>query len=148
MSQDAVQPAAQRAIVERYFAMMQAGDPEIGSLFADEIVWVAPQSSPVGRRHEGKAAVLALMGQGTGLYDAEHPMSLEFTAFAAEGENVFVEFTLRARTGQGEAYENHYVFLFRIRDGLIQEIHEHLDTGYAQRKLFDPHGVKSALDTP
>lgn len=148
MAADPGSPANQRAIVERYFEMMQAGDPEIGALFAEEIVWIAPQSSPVGRRHEGKAAVLALMGQGTGLYDAAHPMSIDFTSFAAEADSVFVEFTLCARTGQGEPYENHYVFLFRIRGGLIREIHEHLDTHYAQRKLFDPNGVESPLDAP
>jgi ketosteroid isomerase-like protein len=127
-----------RALVERYFELMQSGAPEIEALFAEDACWVAPQSSPVGRRHEGKAAVLELMASGVGLYDTTQPMRIEFDAFAAEGERVFVELTLSATTGHGEPYRNHYVFVFRLREDLIVEVHEHLDTLYAQRKLFDP----------
>lgn len=133
------------ALVDRYFEMVAKGDPEIGSLFADDACWVTPQSSPMGQRHEGKAAVLALMGGGVGLYDAESPLEIERTALAASGDHVFVELTLSARTGQGEAYSNQYVFVFRFREGLIVEVHEHLDTLYAQRKLFDPAGMQSPL---
>ncbi len=129
-----------RAIVERYFEMMRAGDPEIASLFADDVRWIAPGSSPVGSLHEGKPAVLELMSTGLGLYDTTRPMEMDFTAIAAEGERVFVEMTLRATTRSGEPYENQYVFVFCIRDGRIIEIHEYLDTLYAQEKLFDPVG--------
>jgi len=140
-------PEAHRAIVERYFASVGSGDPEIGALFSDDAVWIAPQSLPVGRRHEGKAAVLELMGKGVGLYDMSLPMEMEIDAMAAEDEHVFVEMTLRARTLAGEAYRNHYVFVFRIRGGLIVEIREHLDTLYAQKLLFDPVGQRSPTES-
>ena len=130
-----------------YFARMQSGDPNIGDLFCEDILWLAPQSSPVGRRHEGKAAVLALMGTGTDLYDLNHPMDVHLEAAAAQGDRVFVELTLSATTQSGEAYRNHYVFVFRFRDGLISEIHEHLDTLYTQKMLFDPLGKASPLST-
>jgi len=140
-------PEAQRAIVERYFKAVRAGDPNIGALISEDAVWIAPQSSPVGRRHEGRAAVLELMGKGVGLYDMSHPMEMEIDAIAAEGEHVFVEMTLSARTLAGEPYRNHYVFVFRIREGLIVEIREYLDTLYGQRMLFDPVGQSSPLDS-
>jgi hypothetical protein len=140
-------PAAHREIVERYFEMMQQGDPEIARLFCDDVCWVAPQSSPVARRHEGLAAVLELMQTGVGLYDMSRPMELDIEAVAAEGQHVFVELTLRATTRAGEPYANHYVFVFRFRSGRIVEIHEHLDTHYTQRMLFDPVGQASSLDT-
>lgn len=139
-------PAENRALVERYFEMMQGGSPEIGTLFTDDVCWIAPQSSPVGRRHEGRAAVLALMGTGVGLYDMSQPMQIDFEAMAAEGDRVFVEMTLSATTRSGEAYLNHYVFVFRLRAGVICEIHEHLDTLYTQRMLFDPVDPGSAPD--
>ncbi len=139
-------PAAHRAIVERYFEMMQQGDPELASLLCDDVCWVAPQSSPVGRRHEGLAAVLELMQTGVGLYDMSQPMDLDIEAVAAEGQHVFVELRLRATTGAGKPYANHYVFVFRFQSGRIAEIHEHLDTHYAQRMLFDPVGQASWLD--
>jgi hypothetical protein len=139
-------PETQRSIVERYFSMMRSGDPEIGSLFRDDIVWIAPQSSPVGRRHEGRAAVLELMGMGVSLYDMSRPMHIEFDAIAAEGDHVFVEMTLSATTRSDEAYRNHYVFVFKLIEGKIAEIHEHLDTLYAQRLLFDPLDTSPASD--
>ena len=137
-----------RELVEHYFDCVANGDPEVAALFAENAVWVAPQSSPMGGRHEGKEAVLTLMGGGIDLYDSSHPMEIRREAIASEGEHVFVEMTMEARTGQGEAYLNHYVFVFRIRDGLILEVHEHLDTLYAQRKLFDPVGQRSPMDGP
>lgn len=139
-------PKSLRKIVERYFESMRTGDPNIGDLFSEDIVWVAPESSPVGSRHSGKAAVLKLMGMGVSLYDMSQPMRMELGAIAAEGEHVFVEMTLSAKTASGEAYRNHYVFVFRIREGLIVEIHEHLDTHYTQRMLFDPTGTRSPID--
>jgi ketosteroid isomerase-like protein len=136
-----------RSIVERYFEGVRSGDPEIGTLFSEDVVWTAPQSSPVGRRHEGRAAVLELMGKGVGLYDASRPMQMEIDAMAADGDHVFAEMTLSARTLAGAPYRNHYVFVFRIRDGLIVEVREHLDSLYAQRMLFDPVGQRSPLDS-
>jgi len=129
--------ASNRAVVERYFQMMQQGDPGIGSLLCEDICWVAPQTSPLGRRHEGRAAVQELMGTGVALYDTSRPMQIDIEAMAAEGDRVFVEMSLRARTRAGDAYCNQYVFVFSMREGRIAEIHEYLDTLYTQRMLFD-----------
>lgn len=143
---DVAEEARNLDLARLYFERVAAGDPEVASLFAEDAVWVTPQSSPMGRRHEGKQAVLTLMSGGVGLYDVETPMEIRREAIAATGDHVFVEMTLTARTGQGQPYTNHYVFVFRMRAGLIVEVHEHLDTLYAQRKLFDPVGQRSPLD--
>jgi ketosteroid isomerase-like protein len=132
--------ASNREIVMRYLELMRAGAPEIEALFADEVCWVTPQSSPVGRRHEGKQAVLRLMAGGIALYDRTKPMTVEVEALAAEGDRVFVELTIEATTRSGQPYCNHYVFVFRLHDEKIVEVHEHVDTLYAQRMLFDPLG--------
>lgn len=138
--------AGNRSRVEQYFEMMQKGDPGLGELFCEDICWIAPQSSPVGARHEGKAAVLGLMRTGVDLYDLSQPMQVQIEAMAAEADRVFVEMTMTATTRSGAPYENRYVFVFRFRDGRIAEIHEHLDTLYTQRMLFDPIGQASPLD--
>jgi ketosteroid isomerase-like protein len=135
-----------RALIDRYFEMMRSGDPDIGSLLAEDIRWVAPQSSPVGQLHEGKAAVLALMGSGVGLYDASVPMQIDRMALAATEDSVFVEMTITGQSRQGAPYRNHYVMVFQVREGRITEVHEYLDTLYAQRVLFDPVGWSSPLD--
>ena len=132
-------------LIDAYFDRVGSGDPSVADLFSDDVVWRTPQSSPMAGPYIGKAAVLELMSGGVGLYDPSVPMELRRDAIAANGEQVFVEMTITARTGQGEPYENHYVFVFTIRDQRITEVHEHLDTLYAQRKLFDPVGQHSPL---
>ncbi|MAG34160.1 MAG: limonene-1,2-epoxide hydrolase [Deltaproteobacteria bacterium] len=133
-------------LVERYLEGVASGDPEIAGLIAEDVRWLVPQSSPIGRLHEGKAAVLEMMAAGLGLYARDRPMEIEPEAIVAAGDQVFVEMTIKATTAQGASYKNHYVMVFRLRDRLIAEVHEHLDTLYAQRKLFDPAGQRSPLD--
>jgi ketosteroid isomerase-like protein len=38
----------------------------------------------------------------------------------------------------GEPYDNMYVFVFWVRENQFVEVHEHLDTAYAVRKLLKP----------
>ena len=134
------------ALVDRYFDLLGKGDPTIAELFAKNARWLAPQSAPVGRLHEGLAAVLALMASGLGLYDTTRPLQIERTASLAGDELVYIEMTIRATTKQGEPYENHYVMVFQIRDDRIHEVREYVDSLYAQRLLFDPAGQPSPLD--
>ena len=143
---DAARNERHLALIDLYFERVASGDPEIASLFAEDAVWLTPASSPMAGPFEGKAAVLELMAGGVGLYDPSHPLEIRQDAAAATGEFVFVEMTMTAKTGQGVAYENRYVFVFTIRDDLIVSVHEHLDTFYAQRLLFDPVGQYSPLE--
>jgi len=141
-------PPARRnlALVDRYFELLRAGDPGIAALFAPDARWLAPQSAPVGRRHEGLDAVLALMASGIGLYDTTRPLDVDRTACLAGDERVYVEMTIRATTKAGEPYENHYVMVFELRDDRIVEVREYVDSHYVQRKLFDPAGMTSPMD--
>jgi len=133
------------ALVDRYFDCVPRGDPAVAELLAEDIVWRTPASSPLPGPFEGRPAVLELMGAGVGLYDAETPLDMRCLAMAASADRVFAEMEIRGRTQAGEAYENAYVFVFTLRDDRIVEVHEHLDTLYAQRKLFDPVGQPSPL---
>lgn len=128
--------AANKRLVRRYFDAVQAGDPDLESLLADDVSWWVPPSSPLGGLYAGKQAVLELMASGGGLYDPDHPLELHVEQMIAEGDWVSVQLTLDARTARGEAYQNHYHFAFRIQDDRIREVREHLDTLYAQQKLF------------
>jgi len=128
--------ADNKRLVRRYFDAVRSGDPDLGELLADEVSWWVPPSSPLGGLHDGKPAVLELMSSGGGLYDPDYPMELEIERILADEDWVSVEMTLEARTAAGEPYRNHYHFAFRIEGGLIREVREHLDTLYAQQKLF------------
>jgi ketosteroid isomerase-like protein len=94
----------------------------------------------MGNQENKRLVVLALLGSGVGLYSREHPLRAEVLRSIAEGDWVAVELVLRAVTARGLDYENHYHFAFRVRDGRIAEVREHLDTQYAAERLFAGDG--------
>jgi hypothetical protein len=128
--------AASKALVERYFAALRAGDPALPELLSDDVTWWVPESSPLGGIHQGKDAVLALMGSGTDLYDASVPLEITIQSLIAEASRVAVQLVIDARTAKGEPYRNHYHFAFEVRGGRIHAVREYLDTLYAEQKLF------------
>ncbi len=133
---------ANKDLIRDYFAKMSSGDPSIPDLLAEDITWWVPQSSPLAGLHEGKDAVLTLMGSGVELYDASTPMEVEIEEIVAEGECVCVQTVINAKTASGEPYRNQYHFAFRVRDGRIAAVKEYVDTLYAQRLLFDPGAAR------
>ena len=63
-------------------------------------------------------------------------VSLEVTGMMAEGDQVTLEWTSRARTSGGEPYENFCIAIFTVRDGRIAAVREYMDTAYAHRVAF------------
>lgn len=128
--------AANKAIVRDYFAKMVSGDTRLPDLLADDVRWFAPPSGELGGMYDGKEAVLGLMSQGVGLYDADVPMVLDIEQMVAEDDWVCVQLVLEAKTAKGEDYRNHYHFAFQLRGGKLTYVKEYLDTQYAHEKLF------------
>jgi len=60
---------------------------------------------------------------------------VEVTRTLAEGDDVVIEWTSRARTRRGDPYENHCIGVFTIAHGKIKAVREYMDTGYAQQRL-------------
>jgi hypothetical protein len=128
---------ANKELIWRYLRAMSSGDPALPDLFTDDVTWWVPPSSPLGGLREGKAAVLALMASGVGLYDTRVPFATEVEAMVAEGEWVAVQMVMTARTARGAPYRNFYHWAFRVREGRICAVKEYVDTLTAQRLLFD-----------
>jgi ketosteroid isomerase-like protein len=123
-----------KALVREYFRRMQAGEPTVAEMMADDITWWVPQSSELGGTHRGKAAVLALMGKGVDLYQL--PLRVEIEEMVAERDQVCVQLVVEAKTAAGLPYRNDYHFAFRIRDDKLAAVREYVDTKYAQELLF------------
>jgi ketosteroid isomerase-like protein len=123
-----------KALVREYFRRMQAGEPTVAEMMAEDITWWVPQSSELGGTHRGKAAVLALMGKGVDLYQL--PLRVEIEEMVAERDQVCVQLVVEAKTAAGLPYRNDYHFAFRIRDGKLAAVREYVDTKYASDLLF------------
>jgi ketosteroid isomerase-like protein len=118
---------------ERFFAAMGASEgAAMVPLLADDARWWFPQSGAeagaVPRLVEGRDAVLSILGHADAFFARLH-YTLDHVL--EDGEMVSVHATARGATLQGRSYENEYLFLFRLRDGVIAEGWEFLDTAYA-----------------
>ena len=62
-------------------------------------------------------------------------VQIEVTSLLADGDQVALEWTSRARTTQGDDYENHCAAVFTLADGEIVTVREYMDTHYAYTAL-------------
>lgn len=132
-----------KQVVRSYFDAVHRGDmATITALLDDDVVFWVPPSLPDGVEFRGKAMVLKLFTESVGLYDAGAGLSVQIHNLTADEDRVAAELVIRGKAAAGGGdYENWYHFLFRIADGRITQIREHLDSLYAFRKLFVPAGI-------
>ncbi|MEX2207407.1 MAG: nuclear transport factor 2 family protein [Myxococcota bacterium] len=135
---------ANKAVVRRYFKAIEEADyATIETLLADQVRFWLPPSVPDGVEFAGRSDVMRNIVESiAGLYDTRVGLHPEIQHLTAEDDRVAAELVIRGRSkASGRDYRNHYHFLFVIRDGRIAEFHEHLDTLYAFRALFEPAGI-------
>lgn len=83
------------------------------------------------------------------LFDAKVGLTPEILSLTAEDDRVVAEVRIRGRSAKtGEPYDNLYAFFFWIREGRFAEIHEHLDTAYVGKTIFEPIGIGSGAEMP
>jgi uncharacterized protein len=120
------------ALIERYFDLVMRGTGTPEAVFAEDVSWHLPKSNPMGRTHDGRDAVLEMLGAGVDLYEPSS-MSTEIHTVVADDTHVAVRLTFRTRTAAGRDYEGEYQFLFECRDGLVTNVWESPDTLYQEQ---------------
>ena len=98
----------------------------------DDPTWRVFQNERRGRKAIADLAAVAASLYPTGA-------AREIQAVVSEGDKVVVQSILRAVTNKGEDYENYYVLIFELRDGLIDTVWEYLNLVYAQSKFLLPN---------
>jgi uncharacterized protein len=130
-----------KQIMERYVAALVAGDADaVRDFFADDATWWLVGDLPISGTWNGREAIMAdFFGTAMAHYEPGS-VSLEVTGMVAEGDQVTLEWTSRARTSTGEPYENFCIGVFTVRDGRIAAVREYMDTAYAHRVAFAAAG--------
>jgi ketosteroid isomerase-like protein len=96
-------------------------------MFADDIHWTNIGSTPLSGTYAGKQAVMErLIGPLFG--QLKSGISSEIELLVAEGDHVVALTRGTAETLSGQAYNNTYCHIMRLRDGQIVEVREYFDT--------------------
>ena len=121
-----------KAILSRYVEAVEVGDAEtIADSFAETATWTLAGELPISGTWEGREAIIdEFLRTAMSNYEPGS-VSLEITGMIAEGDRVALQWTSRARTLDGQPYENECIGVFTVSDGKIQSVREYMDTHYA-----------------
>ena len=113
--------------------IMEGKFAEAANLLAPDVIWWVQGNMVVSGYHRGREAVAALFGP---LKNLPNGIQFEFGAVTAEEDRVAVEMISHAVTADGRQFNNSYHFLFTVKDGLITQGKEYLDTKLTAETLF------------
>jgi ketosteroid isomerase-like protein len=142
-----------KLLVLRYFEAIATSDlEELESLLAPDLMMRCAGgkgTSGVVEFHSFEALAEDLRHSEGELYDPTIGIQPEVLNLMVEENRVAAEVRMRGLSARtGKAYDNLYAFFFWIRDGVITEIHEHLDTLYIGAMLLGPAGIAAGVDMP
>lgn len=113
-------------VIAGFFADMNAGHPEQAfARLSSDIVYHVVAPEPWG----GVLDLAGLVRTATGVFERlAAPLQVRVETLVAEGDRVVAEVCGSAPTKRGGLYENKYLFLYRVADGMIVEAKEYLDS--------------------
>ncbi len=128
---------ANKAIAREYFARIAAGDAEgTAALFAEDGAITLPSKTLLPSETRGREAIKAMIAP-LGEIFPETGLVVIPDMMTAEDDRVAVIGHSEATHASGKLYRNHYHFLLIIRDGLIVESREYMDTLHMTDVFFD-----------
>lgn len=123
--------------VQRFLEVFSSGDVKaILAMMADDATWWVAGSMPISGTYD-KAAFGTLLGGVAGACKGG-AIRLTPKGMTAEADRVAVEAESLAHLNNGRTYNNHYHFLFTVRDGKIAGVKEYLDTMHTQAVICTP----------
>lgn len=122
-----------KAVVQSFFNAGNLGDMDTCfSLIADDIVWTNTGSHSLSGTYRGKQQLMeALLGPLFGRL--KNGIFTNVVDMVAEADQVVVRHTGKAETQDGQAYNNSYCWVIRIRDGQFVEVTEYCDTALIEQ---------------
>jgi uncharacterized protein (TIGR02246 family) len=129
-------PPDGKAVIDRYIAALNAGEgTTVADSFTEDAVWRLDGELPISGTWAGRDAIVnGFFGTAAELFEPGSTQ-VEVTRMLAEGDHVVLEWTSRARTRNGDPYENHCIGVFTIAQGKIRAVREYMDTGYARQQF-------------
>jgi len=113
-------------VVEGFFSALNEGAIDKAfTAVSDDVKWWVPGALPFSGT-KTKAGYLQIAG----MIQQGFPQGLRFElhGVTVDGERIAVEAESRGEHRNGKSYNNHYHFLFVVRDGQIVAVKEYMDT--------------------
>lgn len=115
-----------KVIVDQFFNDITSGNIESAfALVSENARWWVPGNLPFSGT-KTKSEYLKIVNMITRGFPTG--FSLKVTDLIAEGDKVAAEVVSEGRHINGKNYNNHYHFLFRIKEGKFVEVKEYMDT--------------------
>ncbi|WP_433466540.1 nuclear transport factor 2 family protein [Spirillospora sp. CA-128828] len=131
-----------RAVVIRYVEAVRDGDADVvHDSFAADATWHYPGDLPISKVWHGRDTIINDFLGGMGPLIVSGTMRIELTGTLAEGDQVVAEWTAKAKTIYGTAYDNRCLGIFTVHDGKITSVVEYTDTRHAAAALFPDHAT-------
>ena len=125
-----------RQIVQQWFDHIAEGDAEAAfALFADDIVYELKGTTPVSGIYRGLDQIVNdFFVPWRKQIDGD--LVVDVDELISEGDRVVALGRGRAKTIFNQRYDNDYVFVFTVRDGLITSVSEYLDTALIETAAY------------
>lgn len=127
-----------RAFIAEAFARWAAGDGDVFSLLADDVVWhIAGNDPAVAQTHRSRQALLD--AAAVPLRDRlAAPLRPEVRRIWADGADVIVQWDGIAPFPDGSQYRNSYLWIMTVRDRRIVAVTAFLDNATFKAALARP----------
>ncbi|MYS48324.1 nuclear transport factor 2 family protein [Streptomyces sp. SID8499] len=137
-----------RAVVIRYVEAVRDGALDVvRDSFAADATWHYPGDLPISKVWHGRDEIIDEFLGGMGPLLAPGTMEIELVGTIAEGDRVMAEWTSRAKTVHGAAYDNRCAGIYTVRDGKITSVVEYTDTRHVAATLFPDHDDHRPAET-
>tara|TARA_R110000787_G_scaffold8607_37_gene29403 strand:- start:18 stop:416 length:399 start_codon:yes stop_codon:yes gene_type:complete len=125
-----------RQVVTHFMDVFSGGDAAATTaLMTDDATWWVAGTTQLSGLYD-KEAFAKLLGSVNDVCTG--PIKLMPKEWTIDGDRIAVETESLAHTKTGRTYNNHYHFLFLLRDGKVAGVREYLDTMHTESIFFAP----------
>jgi len=127
-------------VIEAWRTFRSRDAQRIAAVFAPDAEWIAPRGNATAvaldHAHHMIGAEAIARFIAIEMHRLFSDVEIQFTALHSDGDVVIIEERMRATLPDGRPYDNAYCFVFELKDGLISQVREYMDTMKGWQMVF------------
>lgn len=127
--------ATERVVLDFFMALGSGDFTKTRTKMHPDIIWrVMGRGIPGEGVHHGADAIFKFIGPIRGLFAPGSPQ-IQVTSVTTQGQRLVMESHGGGQLKDGREYDNYYVMVVEVKDGLVAELREYMDTHYVHELL-------------